>query len=127
MFASTFFMFAVTFLYLQRLLTTFLVFEVSLASHRTTLSSCAATKMRSRRKQLLLLHSNHLPSILRQLSVSINKRISTLSSDIQVFDDAVQTYQNALGHSNFNHKLEWVHATCNTATTQEQTTQHNLV
>ena len=38
-------------------------------------------------------HSYHPPSILRQLPASINKRISTLSSDKQVFDDAVQTYQ----------------------------------
>ena len=53
-------------------------------------------------------HSNHPPSILRQLPASINKRISTLSSDKQVFDDAVQTYQNALGHSNFSHKLEYI-------------------
>ena len=52
-------------------------------------------------------HSNHPPSILKQLPASINKRISTLSSDKQVFDDAVQTYQNALGHSNFSHKLEY--------------------
>ena len=53
-------------------------------------------------------HSNHPPSILRQLPASINKRISTLSPDKQVFDDAVQTYQNALGHSNFSHKLEYM-------------------
>ena len=53
-------------------------------------------------------HSNHPPSILRQLPTSINKRISTLSSDKQVFDDAVQAYQNALGHSNFSHKLEYM-------------------
>ena len=32
-------------------------------------------------------HSNHPPSILGQLPASINKRISTLSSDKQVFDD----------------------------------------
>ena len=37
-------------------------------------------------------HSNHPPSILRQLPASINKRISMLSSNKQVFDDAVQTY-----------------------------------
>ena len=47
-------------------------------------------------------HSNHPPSILRQLPTSINKRISTLS-----FEDAAPTYQNALGHSNFSHKLEY--------------------
>ena len=46
-------------------------------------------------------HSNQPPSILRQLPTSINKRISTLSSDKQVFHDAVQAYQNALGHTKF--------------------------
>ena len=44
-------------------------------------------------------HSNHPPSILRQLPASINKRISTLSSDKQVFDDAVQTYHNGPGQN----------------------------
>ena len=52
-------------------------------------------------------HSNHSPSILRQLPTSINKRISTLSSDKQTFEDAAPAYQNALGHSNFSHKLEY--------------------
>ena len=46
-------------------------------------------------------HSNHPHSILRQLPVSINKRISTLSSDKETFQDAAPTYQTALGHSNF--------------------------
>ena len=41
------------------------------------------------------------PSILRQIPTSINKRISTLSSD------AAPAYQNALGNSNFSHKLEY--------------------
>ena len=70
-------------------------------------------------------HSNHPPSILRQLPTSTNKRISTLSSDKQLFDDAVQLYQNALGHSNFSHKLEYMPQ--ETQTTQEQTTQYHLV
>ena len=53
-------------------------------------------------------HSNHPPSILRQLPVSINKRISTLSSDKETFQDAAPTYQTALGHSNFAHTLEYM-------------------
>ena len=53
-------------------------------------------------------HLNHPPSILRQLPTSINKRISTLSSDKQTFEDAAPAYQNALGHSNFSHKLEYM-------------------
>ena len=52
-------------------------------------------------------HSNHPSSILRQLPTSINKRISTLSSDKQTFEDAAPAYRNALGHSNFSHKLEY--------------------
>ena len=50
-------------------------------------------------------HSNHPPSILRQLPTSIYKRISTLSSDKETFQDAAPTYQTALGHRNFTHKL----------------------
>ena len=50
----------------------------------------------------------HPPSILRQLPLSINKRISTLSSDKETFQDAAPTYQTALGHSNFAHKLEYM-------------------
>ena len=53
-------------------------------------------------------HSNHPPSILRQLLTSINKHISALSSDKQTFEDAAPAYQNALGHSNFSHKLEYM-------------------
>ena len=52
-------------------------------------------------------HSNHPPSILRQLPTTINKRISTLSPDKQTFEDAAPAYPNALGHSNFSHKLEY--------------------
>ena len=53
-------------------------------------------------------HSNHPPSILRQLPTSINKHISTLSFDRQTFEDAAPACQNALGHSNFSHKLEYM-------------------
>ncbi len=57
-------------------------------------------------------HSNHPPSILRQLPTSTKKRISTLSSAKQTFQNAAPTYQNALGHSNFSYKLEYMtHAT----------------
>ena len=46
--------------------------------------------------------------VLRQLPTSINKRILTLSSDKQTFEDAAPAYQNALDHSNFSHdKLEY--------------------
>ena len=53
-------------------------------------------------------HSNHPPSILRQLPASVNKRLSTLSPDKHVFEDAAQTHQNTLGHSNLSDKLEYM-------------------
>ena len=69
-------------------------------------------------------HSNHPPNILRQLPTSINRRISTLSSDKQVFDDAVQAYQNVLGHSNFSHKLKYMPQETHK---QRRSRQHNII
>ena len=60
-------------------------------------------------------HSNR-PAI-RQLPASINKSISTLSSDKQVVDNASQTYQNALGHSNFSPSWNTCHVHSNHAGT----------
>ena len=54
----------------------------------------------------IIKHSNQPPSIIRQLPTSINKRISTPLPDEQTFEDAA--HQNALGHSNLSHKLEYI-------------------
>ncbi len=53
-------------------------------------------------------HSNHPPSIIKQLPTSIYKRISTLSADEQTFHESAPIYQNALRHSNFDHKLDYM-------------------
>ncbi len=53
-------------------------------------------------------HSNHPPSIIKQLPTSINKRISALSADEQTFHESAPIYQNALRHSNFDHKLDYM-------------------
>ncbi len=53
-------------------------------------------------------HSNHPPSIIKQLPTSINKRISVLSADEQTFHESAPIYQNALRHSNFDHKLDYM-------------------
>jgi hypothetical protein len=45
-------------------------------------------------------HSNHPPSITRQLPTAINKSIALLSSDEQTFKESTPIYQNALRHSN---------------------------
>jgi hypothetical protein len=50
--------------------------------------------------------SNHPPSILKQIPISINKRISSLSSDQESFDECKPFYESALKHSNYNVSLE---------------------
>ena len=52
-------------------------------------------------------HSNHPPSITRQLPTAINKRIALLSSDEQTFKESTPIYQNALRHSNFDHEFTY--------------------
>jgi hypothetical protein len=52
-------------------------------------------------------HSNHPPSITRQLPTAINKRIALLSSDEQTFKECTPIYQNALRHSNFDHEFTY--------------------
>ena len=46
-------------------------------------------------------HSNHPPSIIKQIPLSVNKRISQLSSDQNAFSAAAPMYENALNHSNY--------------------------
>jgi hypothetical protein len=54
-------------------------------------------------------HSNHPPSITRQLPTAINKRIALLSSHEQTFKESTPIYQNAFRHSNFDHEFTYTH------------------
>ena len=50
---------------------------------------------------------NHLPSILKNVPDSINKRLSEISSDLQCFDDAKTVDQEALNKSGYNYNLSY--------------------
>ena len=54
--------------------------------------------------------SNHPPSITKQLPISIEARLSKISSNEKVFNESVSIYQEALDKSshnhNFNHKFQ---------------------
>ena len=52
--------------------------------------------------------SNHPKSIIRQIPIMVNKRISTLSSNVKVFDEAKPIYQEALDKAGHKHKLEYM-------------------
>ena len=52
-------------------------------------------------------HSNHAPNVLKQLPKSIEKRISENSSNIEVFNQSITLYKDALRESNFSDNLQY--------------------
>ena len=51
--------------------------------------------------------SNHPPSVLMNIGLGVNKRLSMLSSNEGLFDQAAPTYQDALMRSKHEHKLKF--------------------
>ena len=53
-------------------------------------------------------HSNHRPSILKQLPKSIEKRISETSSNNAIFDESINGYKEALKEKGFTEALNYI-------------------
>ena len=51
--------------------------------------------------------SNHPPSILRNIPPSIDRRISNLSSNEEIFEKSTHIYQEALKSAGHNHKMKY--------------------
>lgn len=51
--------------------------------------------------------SNHPPQILKNIPASINKRLSEISSDQEMFNKAAPTYQTALRQSGYTYQLKF--------------------
>ena len=51
--------------------------------------------------------SNHPPSVLRQIPLSIESRLSKHSSNEKIFKESTQIYQEALKKSGYNHQLTY--------------------
>ena len=51
--------------------------------------------------------SNHPPSVIRQIPLSIESRLSTLSLNEKTFQEAVPPYQKALQNSGYRHTLTY--------------------
>ena len=66
--------------------------------------------------------SNHPPSIIKNIPLSVNDRLSRLSSTKEIFEVAAPVYQRALEASGYDHKLEF-HDIGNTFTSQPQTSR----
>ena len=69
--------------------------------------------------------SNHLPSIIKQLPLSIESRLSSLSSSEEIFNDSVTPYQDALDKSGCKHKLKQ-QANINTANNKKQRKRNTI-
>ena len=55
--------------------------------------------------------SNHPPSIIKNIPISINKRLSKISSKKEYFDKAAEIYQEELKNKGYKHKLEFAPST----------------
>ena len=51
--------------------------------------------------------SNHPPTITKNIPLAVNKRLSSLSSNEQVFNSVIKPYQEALKNSGYDHKLKF--------------------
>ena len=51
--------------------------------------------------------SNHPLSIMKQLPLSVERRLSKLSSNEKIFNDSIPIYQEALTKAGCNHKLTY--------------------
>ena len=60
--------------------------------------------------------SNHPPGITKQLPQSISRRLSTLSSNEEVFNRSKQIYENAIKKSGYDEKLTYTNADTQRAT-----------
>ncbi|XP_048586236.1 uncharacterized protein LOC116612823 [Nematostella vectensis] len=68
--------------------------------------------------------SNHPPTITKNIPASINKRLSTLSSDKETFDQAAPPYQKALDESGYNYTL---HYEPNTTSKRKNRQRNNII
>ncbi len=70
--------------------------------------------------------SNHPPSILRNIPLSINKRLTEISSDEESFQSTSPQYQQSLQSSGYNHKLKYQHPPIY-STTRTRNRQRNII
>ena len=65
--------------------------------------------------------SNHPKNILENIPLAVNKRLSSISSNKEIFDQAAPPYQAALEESGYTHKLEFDPNVTNTGRKKNRT------
>ena len=69
--------------------------------------------------------SNHLLSVTKQLPISIEMRLSKISSNEKVFNESVSIYQEAVSKSGYNHALKFQKTSTNK--TQRRQRKRNII
>ena len=82
-------------------------------------STCRLCQKENDQIKYINTKSNHPPSIIKQLPLSIESRLPSLSSSEEIFNDFVTPYQDALEKSGCKHKLKY-QANKNTANNKKQ-------
>ena len=72
--------------------------------------------------------SNHPLALLKNIPLNINKRLTSISSSKEVFDEAIAPYQKALTESGYDHKLTYNPPTRESSEKQKKTNKkHRMV
>lgn len=70
--------------------------------------------------------SNHPPNIIKQLPLSVETRLSKLSSDEQIFNEASKHYQETINKCGYNHKLTFTKSS-NTAAAPDKVRKRKII
>ena len=70
--------------------------------------------------------SNHPPNIIKQIPLSIEKRLSSISSSKDIFDEAAQHYQESLAKCGYEHKLQYNNTNAN-ETNERRKRRRNVI
>ena len=72
--------------------------------------------------------SNHPPALLKNILLNINKRLTSISSSKEVFDESIAPYQKAVTESGYDHKLTYNPPTRESSEKQKKTNKkHHMV
>ena len=52
--------------------------------------------------------SNHPPGVLKNIPLGINRRLCDISSNEEIFKEAIPPYQKELDNCGYKHKLVWL-------------------
>ena len=65
-------------------------------------------------------HSNHPQNMLRDIPKSVNKRIADISSNKEIFENAIPAYKEALKNSGFSCDMCYTETSSDNVTTQDK-------